>query len=1536
VNGTAFMLYGIPSMYEQIWTNVNETAGLLYGGPAAYMQAWLSHSTELNNTTRNKMAFDDSWTSINATITDPAQRAMLLGYHQAYHTNWNSSFDNHSQLYMPPATSPTARADVMVDSTAPLYFNFTNPVNQGQQFMAGIWDAFSVTNFTDPTVLNAFTNSSSWTTLQSEASSYGIPPDQMAMLAGYFDQFAVQWNLTFHNTPTQNLSAPDRASLVVGLIAPTYIDQVSKNDPTVKQMMLGVLQAFNLTDWNDTTMVNKVTNMTFYSTMQAMVGGLGLPPSQEDQLWRFYNGFYSSWKGTFQGPKQYNTSLARAEAAVRAFAPGFIAAVNQTDPLQAGMLQGVFDNFNTSTWSSTDKLNSYARFYFTETLSTMASNMGVSPEQALQMLFYFDTFVDQWDKSFKDPKLANLTSTRRAENAVAKVAPDYIVQVSNGDMVRQSFLQGVLAGFNGTDWNDTSRINEFSRSYFRSSLSAMASQMGVPSDQVVQLTRYFDLFYVQWNASFQLPLEGYTSLDRADFAAKSSAPGYIHEVAAGNVTVKNTMLSVLNTLNITTWNDTKLIDDQAYTLVYTNIGQMGKDMGLSKADISKATNYLSAFYTAWKASYNVTSLKKGPIERRAEWAIPTAMANFTIGLTADESHYLRDVQAGLTLNNWNNTTKQETLANGMTSERAWTVFNSLLGNMSGGQSMNDTTMREIKGYFDVYSHNWNWSFIPTSSNYMPRGTTSLVRGKSVVDGTAPDFFGFSTPTDEGDRFMRAVWQNFTLQDWDKPGPTHNFTVDFLYSRMSSNPNAAIKFKRSFFEDIYKLGSRPTQAAVERFTDDTLRHGTLDTYPLTLSHSIVSEFINEKNDTMLIVLGFNKGTGGKYDDVIKGGMAECGRISKQTGKADGLTGLASYVSGSAPLDIQLTESVNSDINRIDIVTAIVVLVLISLFFRSPVTAVIPLAIIGAAIMVTYGAIFFIGSYLIKIHYTVITLTFTALMGAGVDYCIFIVARYKEERKKGKDKEAAIRTAVTWAGESITTSGLAVMIGFGGLSVLTFSMVQGMGMVLPIGIGIAILVALTFLPSIIMLVGDGIFWTPKFLRKAHDTKAEKERKRKERLVRARHIREAARRPRLDKDGGRREVDRHRVFYFSSAVDVATKYAPVIVILAIIISIPASIAVLSLETSYDFFSGIPNSEAKKGLDVMAEGFGKSRGMETKVVIDMGRPVYDNKTGTYDTAVLRSVDDLATRIRGLGAVKRVDPSTYSEGSRIDHVDCWSTFGDAWKDQCLGSALGKFNRTIVITVTLKEEPFAKGSIDSINSIRDQVKKAKSTDPVLSDAKILVGGATAGMTDIEHLIDTNMQEMRVIVIVAIFILLMIVLGSVLIPITAIVSIGLSISWTLAVALLLFQYVRNMPLLWLMPIILFVVLMGLGMDYNIFIITRMREEVMRGYSDRVAIRRAVERTGGIITACGAIMAGAFGSMMLSVMGLLQQFGFALFFAIILDAFIIRIYLMPAIVVLLRKWNWWAPGPLQRVRRDKKGRVIMRGSGIIGEEGLTEEE
>ena len=204
------------------------------------------------------------------------------------------------------------------------------------------------------------------------------------------------------------------------------------------------------------------------------------------------------------------------------------------------------------------------------------------------------------------------------------------------------------------------------------------------------------------------------------------------------------------------------------------------------------------------------------------------------------------------------------------------------------------------------------------------------------------------------------------------------------------------------------------------------------------------------------------------------------------------------------------------------------------------------------------------------------------------------------------------------------------------------------------------------------------------------------------------------------------------------------------------------------------------------------------------------------------------------------------------------------------------------------------------------------------NAVILVGGSTAAMSDVSGTVSQDFLTMRVVVLIGIYVVLLLVLGSLLIPLRLIMTVLLNVTWTIAMTMLIFQFGFGSPVLWMMPLILFVVAMGLGMDYDIFLTTRIREEVLKGKTDEKAIAAAVERTGGIITACGLVMAGAFGSMMLSQTILLREFGFGLAFAILLDAMILRIYLVPAIMLLLQKWNWYAPGRLQRVRRDEKSR------------------
>jgi len=333
------------------------------------------------------------------------------------------------------------------------------------------------------------------------------------------------------------------------------------------------------------------------------------------------------------------------------------------------------------------------------------------------------------------------------------------------------------------------------------------------------------------------------------------------------------------------------------------------------------------------------------------------------------------------------------------------------------------------------------------------------------------------------------------------------------------------------------------------------------------------------------------------------------------------------------------------------------------------------------------------------------------------------------------------------------------------------------------------------------------------------------------------------------------------------------------------------------------------------MSEGFGAGKIMPTSIIVVFPWEVYDGEN--FSASVLDSIDYICNDLRAMGGVRQVYTVTRPQGAPMDYRNL-SDLSAGMRAQREGEMLqyvGESNASVLVKVVLQDEPFSQAALGMVPALRARVITLKGEDWNLRNADIYVGGSSATMHDIKSTLDADFVYMAILVIIGIFVILMLVLGSILLPLRAILTIALSISWTLAVTVLLFQNVLGKPVLWLIPIVLFVILMGLGMDYDIFLITRIREEVVAGKTDEEATVIAVERTGGIITACGIIMAGAFGSMMLSGMGMLQQMGFALSFAILLDAMVVRTYLVPSIMVVAKKWNWWAPGRLQRVDEDK---------------------
>ncbi len=702
-------------------------------------------------------------------------------------------------------------------------------------------------------------------------------------------------------------------------------------------------------------------------------------------------------------------------------------------------------------------------------------------------------------------------------------------------------------------------------------------------------------------------------------------------------------------------------------------------------------------------------------------------------------------------------------------------------------------------------------------------------------------------------------------------------------------------------------------------------------------------------------------------------------------------LSTYLTGNPAVSYDMENGAMEDISHIDIFTVLMILILVGLFFRSFITSAMPPVTMGVAFAVTMGLIYGL-MYFIDIFFITEIMLLVSMMGAGCDYCIFILARYREERRDGKDHHAALHSAIKWAGESITISGASVIIGFGAMSICSFSMISTMGICLALGIVIALLAALTFIPSLLEVVGDRIFWPTKMKEYEEGGKATK--------------------------GWFAWSSRVGHKYFDISSKFTLKHAKAIAIVAVLVTVPAAYVALESDTSYDMTSSLMTGDSEKGMDLIGEYADQGMIYPNYVLLEYDEPVatispavdpYGNTiegsytlTWTDPTGLSSSMSDLENRITGENGDDNISEfsgpfiwqtliSETMASLGISSTDYLSliTRGTEIVNTAVQNATT--NETLVLEAALPsvqtqyEYYISSGALDQkfaefgINlseiynglagntamqaNIRDAIiaLSANGTlDYIVNDSLSLIGGdfnvngtntgdvtyikltasthdaamssrsmdsiafiqstvddfvaSNSGITatwvtgtavimyDISEIISGEFTQIEILVVILIIILLFFVMRSYTIPLRSVATILMSICWTLAATHLIF----GDEVTWLIPLILLVICLGLGMDYDILLTTRIKENVRaHGMSNDEAIHHAVVHSGSVITICGLIMGGAFGTLMLSSMGMLQQFGFALCFAILCDALIVRTYIVPAVMHLLGDWNWKGP-------------------------------
>jgi putative drug exporter of the RND superfamily len=632
-------------------------------------------------------------------------------------------------------------------------------------------------------------------------------------------------------------------------------------------------------------------------------------------------------------------------------------------------------------------------------------------------------------------------------------------------------------------------------------------------------------------------------------------------------------------------------------------------------------------------------------------------------------------------------------------------------------------------------------------------------------------------------------------------------------------------------------------------------------------TLVSSLVSPARDTTLVTLGLNQSSNSNVVAL----RSAVSSVLSSAGQGSGVQ--SALVTGGDAISYDFGNSAQSDLSLILPITIILLIVATGIFFRSVLTPFMTLGTIGVGLGIAQVFIVLVGTYIAKVDFEIPTILLTVLIGVGTDYSVFITARYREERVNGASVQDAVETAVAWAGESIATSGATVIISFLALTFTSVVFLRTMGFVVGLGVLVALSIALTMVPSLLGMVGGRIFWPTSGDRFA-------------RYADSLHSKLQSRRG-----------------YFSRSGRFAVKHAGVLIVLALVASAPAVYVYATTTPTFDFLSAAPsNLDSVAASNHLTSTFGGGTLFPTYVVMTFSQPLASGQS--LNTGELGTVQSVSSYLASSPDVRNVTSPTMPYGEPLSYSDVnYSTIAGRQAFSSILQTVGKDNRTVLITLNFGIDPYSTQAISDAQAIRTYLHANFGASQGVTG--VYVGGASGSILDTKTLFDSQFNSIVPIVAFGVGAVLFGVLGSLFLPLFAVLSILMSIVWTLATTRLVFQQLFSYQLLFITPFFLFVTLLGLGMDYNIFILTRVREEATKGKHLNDALVSAVEQTGAVITAAAVILAGSLGALMISSDLLLKQIGFAFAFSILIDALVVRTYLVPAVMSKVGRWNWYNP-------------------------------
>jgi putative drug exporter of the RND superfamily len=653
---------------------------------------------------------------------------------------------------------------------------------------------------------------------------------------------------------------------------------------------------------------------------------------------------------------------------------------------------------------------------------------------------------------------------------------------------------------------------------------------------------------------------------------------------------------------------------------------------------------------------------------------------------------------------------------------------------------------------------------------------------------------------------------------------------------------------SSFSSGYSASQISTELKTVVVGDDYLQ------YPLALSRSITDNFVGPDNGTMLVVYNFDVSPTDSMiaafrNDVTGSNVPSLGTY---------------YVTGGAVLTTDVS-NIFGPVVGITVVPGVVAsLAIVGILLLAPLAAIIPVLVAGVAIGVALPVIYY---GLVDIGHGTLTfltpaLTILLVLGLTVDYSVLQLRRTREERVKGSNIEESVATSVRWAGQAVLTAGVTVVVAYIVMAVANVPLFSSVGAAIAIAVSILIAAALTLLPSLELLLKDRLFW-----------------------------------PGLKRQQNVREQKRSRARRL--AEKTLKRRVVVVIVIAGLASCAFYLAVLT-PSGGDVLKLLPNFQSNKGLTVLTQNLGSGAIEPTVIVITAATPILQSD-GEYNQTLMGQIESISSTTASVSGVVSVAGPTRPYGAPFDY-GAVGQLAQPERSQYLDgmdSFIGMNNETARITVGLASDAQSQTAINTLLKVESAIAKEHPADGL----SVYYAGTTQSTYDDQSFLTGILPEVIGVLALAIYVILLIQLRSVFTPIRLVFTILCSVAFSLALLSALFYYGLGLPILDFAPLFVVVTMLGVGVDYDIFFVTRIREEALKGRSDNDAIKTAIDKTWVTVLGLGIVLATVFSSLVVTGIALLQEIGFVVAGALMVDVGVVIPFFVTALMGIAERFNWW---------------------------------